>query len=101
MKGLGKFNLEQSVLKELSNVKLAMHIDYMTERFNKINEIEFDGKLPLDNDSYEILNIPSKTQKEFKSIFRQLMKDKILEAQTEFLKREDCIFTSNIKEAME
>ncbi|HCH7056727.1 TPA: hypothetical protein NMZ95_001853 [Staphylococcus aureus] len=99
-RGLGQFNMEQKVLKELSYTELAMHLEYMTERYKQLNKMEFNCKLPLGNDSYEMLYIPHKTRKEFKNIFRQVMKDKILEAQTEFLKHDGGEFTSNIKEVL-
>lgn len=97
-KGIGQFNMERQYLKTLSYVELAMHLEYMTERYKQLNKMEFDCKLPLGDNSYEVLCTPDKTQKEFKNIFRQVMKDKILEAQTEFLKRDGGNYTNNIKE---
>lgn len=87
-------------LKELSDAELAMHFTYMEERFKKLNKIKFNCKLPLGRDEYEILTIPSKTQKEFKNIFRKVMKDKIAEAHNEFVRRNIGTYETNVKEVL-
>lgn len=97
---LGSFNMPKQELKELSDAHLAMHFTYMEERFKQLNKIKFDCKFPLGRDAYEILTIPSKTQKEFKSIFRQVMKDKIAEAHAEFVKRNIGTYETNVKEVL-
>lgn len=97
---LGSFNMPKQELKELSDAHLAMHFTYMEERFKQLNKMKFDCKLPLGSNDYEILKIPSKTQKEFKSIFRQVMKDKIAEAHAEFVKRNSGVFDTNVKEVL-
>lgn len=97
---IGSFNMPKQQLKELSDAKLAMHFTYMEERFKQLNKMKFDCLLPLDKDSSEILKIPHKTQKEFKSIFRQVMKDKIGEAHAEFVKRNIGTYETNVKEVL-
>ncbi|MBM6159253.1 hypothetical protein H6L20_04625 [Staphylococcus epidermidis] len=97
---IGSFNMPKQQLKELSDAKLAMHFTYMEERFKQLNKIKFNCKLPLGRDEYEILTVPSKTQKEFKNIFRQVMKDKIAEAHNEFVKRNIGTYETNVKEVL-
>lgn len=87
-------------LKELSDAHLAMHFTYMQERIKQLNKIKFDCKLPLGRDAYEILTIPSKTQKEFKYIFGKVMKDKIAEAHAEFARRNIGTYETNVKEVL-
>lgn len=97
---LGSFNMPKQELKELSDAHLAMHFTYMEERFKQLNKMKFDCKLPLGSNDYEILKIPSKTQKEFKNIFRKVMKDKIAEAHAEFVRRKGSVFETNVKEVL-
>lgn len=97
---IGIFNMPKQQLKELSDAELAMHFTYMEERFKKLNKIKFNCKLPLGRDEYEILTIPSKTQKEFKNIFRKVMKDKIAEAHNEFVRRNIGTYETNVKEVL-
>ena len=97
---IGSFNMPKQQLKELSDAKLAMHFTYMEERFKQLNKMKFDCLLPLDKDSSEILVIPNKTQKEFKNIFRQVMKDKIAEAHKEFVRRNIGTYETNVKEVL-
>lgn len=87
-------------LKELSDAELAMHFTYMEERFKQLNKMKFNCLLPLDKDSSEVLEIPHKTRKEFKNIFRQVMKDKIAEAHAEFVRRKGSVFETNVKEVL-
>ncbi|MGX0251317.1 hypothetical protein [Staphylococcus hominis] len=96
----GSFNMPKQQLKELSDAKLAMHFTYMEERFKQLNKMKFDCLLPLDKDSSEVLEIPHKTQKEFKNIFRQVMKDKIAEAHKEFVRRNIGTYETNVKEVL-
>ncbi|MCG1271876.1 hypothetical protein K4U71_05735 [Staphylococcus epidermidis] len=97
---IGSFNMPKQQLKELSDAELAMHFTYMEERFKKLNKIKFNCKLPLGRDEYEILTIPSKTQKEFKNIFGKVMKDKIAEAHNEFVRRNIGTYETNVKEVL-
>ena len=97
---IGSFNMPKQQLKELSDAKLAMHFTYMEERYKQLNKMKFDCLLPLDKDSSEVLKIPHKTQKEFKSIFRQVMKNKIAEAHAEFVKRNIGTYETNVKEVL-
>ena len=91
---IGSFNMPKQQLKELSDAK------YMEERFKQLNKMKFDCLLPLDKDSSEVLKIPHKTQKEFKNIFRQVMKDKIAEAHAEFVRRNIGTYETNVKEVL-
>lgn len=97
---LGSFNMPKQQLKELSDAELAMHFTYMEERFKQLNKIKFDCKLPLGRDEYEILTIPSKTNKEFKNIFRQVMKEKVAETHAEFVRRNIETYETNVKEVL-
>lgn len=99
-KRIGKFNMPNGELKELSDAELAMHFTYMEERFKQLNKMKFNCLLPLDKDSSEVLEIPHKTRKEFKNIFRQVMKDKIAEAHAEFVKRDIGTYETNVKEVL-
>ncbi|MCO4347502.1 hypothetical protein [Staphylococcus agnetis] len=96
MKGLGQFILSKSELKELSDVELAMHCEYMYEKYKKLKSMRYDCKLPLDENSYDVLNVPEDIQKEFGIIFKNLMKEKITEANFEFQRRDSSIYVSNI-----
>ncbi|WP_053037808.1 hypothetical protein [Staphylococcus haemolyticus] len=97
---IGSFNMPKQQLKELSDAHLAMHFTYMEKRFKQLNKMKFDCKLPLGSNEYELLVIPSETQKEFKSLFRQVMKDKISEAHAEFVKRNSGTYETNVKEVL-
>ncbi|HEA0014664.1 TPA: hypothetical protein RU524_002474 [Staphylococcus aureus] len=99
-KGIGTFNMANGQLKELSDAELAMHFTYMEERFKQLNKMKFNCLLSLDVDSSEVLAIPHKTQKEFKRIFRQVMKNKIGEAHAEFVRREDGTYKTNVNEVL-
>lgn len=98
--GLGQFNLSQATLKTLSDAELAMHCQYMEERYKQAYKMKFDCKLPLDHDSYELINISSKTQNEFKKMFKDVMKNKLNEAKFEFMNRDTGVYTSNVKEVL-
>ena len=98
---IGNFNMPKKQLKELSDAKLAMHFMYMEERFKQLNKMKFNCLLPLDKDSSEVLKIPYENQKEFKKIFRKLMKNKVSEAQAEFVKRDIGTYKTNAKEVFD
>ena len=98
--GIGQFNISQATLKTLSDAELAMHCQYMGERYKQAYKMKFDCKLPLDNDSYELIDVSSKKQNEFKKIFKEVMKDKITEAKFEFMNRDTGDYTSNVKEVL-
>lgn len=97
---IGSFNIPKQKLRGLSDAKLAMHFTYMEERFKQLNKMKFNCLLPLDKDSSEVLAIPHKTQKEFKKIFRQVMKNKIGEAHAEFIRREGSTYETNVSEVL-